>query len=76
MLFFRSEEAVRQWCGDGGHPVRPLVGMEQLWTLAEAWYSKRLDPDYRRPKPAEVIEMLHRLGFLGEFWDPTSKALG
>ncbi|MCH9647630.1 MAG: alkylmercury lyase family protein [Deltaproteobacteria bacterium] len=74
MLFFRSEDAVRQWCSENGQPMRPVVGMEQLWSLAAAWYSNRLASDYRRPKPAEVVEMLKRLGFVEDFWDPTSES--
>jgi len=28
MLFFRSEERVREWCVAHGYPMRPLVTME------------------------------------------------
>jgi len=41
MLFFRSEERVREWCAAHGYPMRPLVTMDQLWTLATTWYSTR-----------------------------------
>jgi hypothetical protein len=51
MLFFRSEENVCQWCVEKGSPLRPLVGMEQLWSLAETWYSTRLQEDTGVPSP-------------------------
>ena len=76
MLFFRSEERAREWCQAGGHPLRPLVTMTQLWGLARAWYSTRLEPDSRRPQPAEMREIFARLGLGGAFWDPASDVFG
>lgn len=76
MLFFRSEEAVREWCGEQGYPVRPLVRMDQLWGLATAWYATRLQPDSRRPRPDEMRGIFAGLGLTGDFWDPTSDAFG
>jgi hypothetical protein len=71
MLFFRSEERVREWCAERGSPVRPLVTIDQLWRLATTWYSTRLQPDSRRPAPGEVRGIFAGLGLDGEFWDPT-----
>ena len=76
MLFFRSEERVREWCRAQGVPVRPLVRMDQLWGLAQAWYGTRLQPDSRRPKPAEMREIFAGLGLAGDFWDPESDKFG
>jgi hypothetical protein len=70
MLFFRSEERVRQWCAGAGVPVRPLVRLDQLWGLAVAWYATRLRPDSRRPQPEEMRRILAGLGLEGPFWDP------
>jgi hypothetical protein len=70
MLFFRSEERVREWCRDQGFPVRPLVRIDQLWGLARAWYSTRLQPASRRPQPAEMRAIFAGLGLTGAFWDP------
>ena len=74
MLFFRSEERVREWCGTLGIPVRPLVRLDQLWGLAVAWYATRLQPDSRRPKPEEMRQIFGGLGLEGPFWDPRSDA--
>jgi len=76
MLFFRSEERVREWCQAKGIPVRPLVRLEQLWGLATAWYATRLQPDSRRPQPQEVREIFARLGLVGDFWDPQADRFG
>ena len=76
MLFFRSEEQVREWCTTHDSPMRPLVNMSQLWKLATTWYSTRLLENSRRPKPDEMKEIFAGLGLEGEFWDPTSDRFG
>lgn len=72
MLFFRSEERVREWCQARGVPVRPLVSIDQLWTLSTTWYGTRLQENSRRPKPDEMREIFAGLGLEGDFWDPAS----
>ena len=76
MLFFRSEERILEWCAAGGHPKRPSVTMAQLWGLAIAWYSSRLDPDARRPQPEEMRRIFAELGLTGDFWDPRADSFG
>jgi hypothetical protein len=70
MLFFRSEELVREWCAAHDYPVRPLVTIDQLWRLATAWYSTRLQENSRRPQADEMREIFAGLGLAGDFWDP------
>ena len=76
MLFFRSEDAIREWCQSRGFPVRPLVHMQPLWGLATAWYATRLQPDSRRPQAHEMRAIFTRLGLEGDFWDPQSDSFG
>jgi hypothetical protein len=76
MLFVRSEERVREWCLSKRISVRPIVRMDQLWGLAAAWYSSRLQPDARRPQPAEMREIFARLGLEDAFWDPQADRFG
>lgn len=76
MLFFRSEENVNQWCAARGLPRRPLVTLEQLWRLAVAWYSNRLDPEARRPGPDEIRTIFAGIGLDGPFWDVQSDQFG
>jgi hypothetical protein len=70
MLFFRSEERVIEWCRERGVHPRPLVTVPQLWQLATAWYSNRLDADARRPGPDEIRAIFARIGLADPFWDP------
>jgi hypothetical protein len=76
MLFFRSEERVREWCAARGVAMRPLVRMDQLWTLATTWYATRLQEDSRRPKPEEMVGIFAGIGLEGEFWDPKGDRRG
>jgi hypothetical protein len=76
MLFFRSEERAREWCAARGVPLRPLVTMTQLWTLATTWYATRLDAESRRPQPDEMRGIFAGIGLDDEFWDPKSDRFG
>lgn len=76
MLFFRSEERVREWCAARGEPRGPLVRMDQLWGLAVAWYATRLAADSRRPGPAEMRPIFAELGLAEPFWDPEHDIVG
>ncbi len=76
MLFFRSEERAREWCEEGGYPLRPLVTINQLWKLATTWYATRLEVESRRPAPAEMAEIFAGLGLGGDFWDPRADSFG
>jgi hypothetical protein len=70
MLFFRSEERLREWCAARGTTPGPAVSMQQLWGLAAQWYGTRLDPSARRPGPDEMRQIFAGLGLTGAFWDP------
>ena len=76
MLFFRSEERVREWCLANDVPLRPRVTLEQLWGLAVAWYATRLEPTSRRPAPDEMRRIFAGLGLTGPFWDPQADTFG
>jgi hypothetical protein len=70
MLFFRSEEQVKQWCSGRGIEPGPIVSMRQLWGISVHWFGNRLSPEARRPGPAEVRQIFASVGLLGPFWDP------
>ncbi len=70
MLFFRSEELIREWCRARAVEPRPIVRMDQLWQLAVTWYGARLEPVSRRPAANEMREIFAALGLHDAFWDP------
>ncbi len=76
MLFFRSEELVLEWCQANAYPRRPVVSIDQLWSLAVTWYSTRLREDSRRPQPEEIREIFASLGLRDDFWNPRADSFG
>jgi Alkylmercury lyase len=70
MLFFRSEDALDEWCKARQHPRRPTVTLPQLWQMAVAWYANRLSPQARRPDANEIRQIFARIGLTDPFWDP------
>lgn len=74
MLFFRSEDDITAWCRARGAVPNPSVRMDQLWRLAVTWYGSRLQPDSRRPAPAEMRGIFESIGLSGDFWDPRADA--
>jgi len=70
MLFFRSEDALDEWCKARQHPRRPTVTLPQLWQMAVAWYANRLSPQARRPDANEIRQIFARIGLRDPFWDP------
>lgn len=70
MLFFRSEDALDQWCKARELPRRPTATLPQLWQMAVAWYANRLSAQARRPDANEIRQIFARIGLTDRFWDP------
>ena len=68
MLLFRSERHVEQWAAQRGHRRGAVLGVEQLWDLARAWYGTRMHPGWRRRTPEEAQQVFGDLGLTGDFW--------
>jgi hypothetical protein len=45
--------------------MRPLVTMDQLWTIAATWYSTPLQENSRRPQPGKMHSFFAGLGLEG-----------
>ena len=70
MLFFRSEDTVKEWCQERSLPVRPILDLEQLWFLAQTWYSNRMTVESGRPEADQMLGIFESIGLEGPFWDP------
>ena len=70
MLFFRSEEALDEWCTAHQHPRRSSATLPQLWQMAVAWYANRLSAEAHRPDSSEIRQIFARIGLTDTFWDP------
>ena len=66
MNLFRSEEHVERWLG--GRSPGATIPVSKLAELAVAWWSSRLDPDWRPRPPDESQTILDGLGLTGDFW--------
>jgi hypothetical protein len=56
------------WCAREGLTRGHVLSLEQGWTLARAWYSDRLSPDWRRNTPDETRALFSELGLTDPFW--------
>ena len=66
MNLFRSEEHIARWLG--GREPGATITVTQLSELAHAWWSDRLDPDWRPHTRDQNQAILDRLGLTGDFW--------
>ena len=69
MLLFRSEEHVRDWAEVRGIAPGAVFAPHQGWRLAQAWFSDRLEPAWRRRTPEEAHAIFASIGLTGPFWD-------
>jgi hypothetical protein len=69
MLLFRAEEHIETWCGQWTQPRGATLTIDQAWQLANAWYSNKMEPDWRRATMEETEALLTRLGLTGPFWN-------
>lgn len=72
MLFFRSEDHVRNWYEKRGATAGAILTLDQQWELARLWYSDRMSPDWRRRTPSEAESVFASLGLTGDFWSLTA----
>jgi hypothetical protein len=66
MLIFRSEAHVSTWLA--GRPGGASIPVAKVADLANAWWSSRVDPDWRPRTRAENQAILDGLGLTGPFW--------
>jgi hypothetical protein len=66
MNLFRSEEHVGRWLR--GRRPGTTIPVSKLAELAVAWWSSRLDPDWRPRTRDESQAILDRLGLTDPFW--------
>lgn len=68
MLLFRSEEHLERWRSERSMPRGQTMSPAQQWDLARAWYSNRMQPDWRRRTADEAQEVFASVGLTGGFW--------
>jgi hypothetical protein len=69
MLLFRSEEHANTWCTLWGQPRGAVISLQQVWGLAQNWYSNDpRDPNWRRKTLDEAEAVFDSLGLTEPFW--------
>ncbi|HZA40729.1 MAG TPA: alkylmercury lyase family protein [Actinomycetota bacterium] len=68
ILFFSTREEVDEWSARHDIPTGSVLDLGQAWSLAQDWFTGRLDRDWRRLTPAEAAESFDRVGLRGHFW--------
>jgi hypothetical protein len=66
MNLFRSEEHRDRWLG--GRQPGATIRADKLCELGHAWYSDRLEPDWRPHTLEQNQAILNRLGLNDRFW--------
>lgn len=65
---FCSRDHAEQWTR-GHAPGRGFIAeATTVWSLAQAWYGDRLDPDFEPHSAAHNQQLLEERGLTGEFW--------
>jgi hypothetical protein len=59
---------VGRWCVERGRTVGAVISLSTAWALAQAWYSDRLEPSWRRGTAAEAQAVFTGLGLTDPFW--------
>ena len=67
MLLFRSEEHLERWLA--GRTRGATISAGRLCDLAQAWWSDRLDPDWRPHSREQNQAILDGLGLTGPAWN-------
>lgn len=57
-----------RWCAATGEQRGEVLTLAQVWALSQAWYSDRMDPDYRGRTVAQAMDIFARLGLTSAFW--------
>ena len=68
MLLFRGEEHIDRWCLQWKQSRGALLTIDQASRLAQVWYGKKMEADWRRATLEETEGLLEGLGLTGPFW--------
>jgi len=68
MLFFRSEEALKEWLVAQKVERGAVLSIPQSWELSKRWYQDRMSPEYHGRTLEQVQEIFKEQGLTSEFW--------
>jgi hypothetical protein len=59
---------VEHWCAARNRPIGAIISLPDAWALAVAWYTGRLELDWRRRTADEAQAVFTSIGLVGPFW--------
>ena len=68
-MLFRGEEHIERWCSQWNFPRGATLTIDQTWQLADAWFQRKAEPDWRRATLDEAEAVFARIGLTGPFWN-------
>ncbi len=68
MLFFRSEESLKQWLASRKAERGAVLSISQLWELSQRWYRDRMSPGYHGRTVEQAQAIFKELGLTSSFW--------
>ena len=68
MLIFKDADQVSEWSLRHGIPEGDIQPIDQVWSLAQEWYGRHLDPDWRKWNQEEAERIFGKNGLQGEIW--------
>jgi len=68
ILFFTAEQDVHEWSARHDLPTGRILQLDQAWSLAQDWFSGRLEREWERLAPNEAADSFRRAGLDGAFW--------
>lgn len=74
LLPFHRQEDVAVWAERHGLPLGQVLPVTQLAALAQRWYGRHAQPDWRKVTVAEAAAIFTDVGLTGDFWRLESRA--
>jgi hypothetical protein len=68
MSLFQNDDHLTRWLTARKYQKGAVVGIEQVWRLAMAWYHDPRDPSWRPTTKEEQQAVLESVGLRGAFW--------
>lgn len=69
MLVFESESAVDAWCERHGVARGSVEPIGRIYEMAQVWYGRHLNEDWRKWTVEEAGEIFRRFGLVGPVWE-------
>ena len=68
MLFFQSEEMLREWLASNKAECGQVLSIPQVWELSQRWYHNRMSLGYRGRDMEQIQMIFKELGLTSLFW--------